>query len=380
MLASQRLALPPPQLEGAFQRFGNQQMRLRQDIYSLIQCIPTLFPAQDTFVTNEGKSYLMLLLDGTLPISFHGAIYQIPINIWISDQYPVGPPLCYVVPTPGMMLCPGHPCVDASGLVDDRLPYIRQWRADTSNLIGLAYALQNAFSIKPPVFAKPPESPTGHLPTSHNGLQASYNSPPTHHQMNSSLHSPPPQPKPSYPTTIIQSPQEKRKDKRKQLEDLLGGKLIQLDTELNRDMEKFTQTQKGLEQNETLCQRAIESLQNEERELDKNLEILHQADEKAAQWLQENESKKFNVDDVIVPDDVLSQQMFDLVAEDAAIEDTLYYLNRALESGVIDVDSFLKAYRSLSREQFLKRALCTKVFEAQHQKPLYTMLVSEIVL
>ncbi len=35
-------------------------------------------------------------------------------------------------------------------------------------------------------------------------------------------------------------------------------------------------------------------------------------------------------------------RMFELVAEDAAIEDTLYYLNRALESGVLDTDSFLK--------------------------------------
>lgn len=360
MLASQRLALPPPQLEGAFQRFGNQQMRLRQDVYSLMQCIPSLFPAQDTFVTNEGKSYVMLLLDGTLPISFQGAIYQIPINIWISDQYPIGPPLCYVVPTPGMMLSPAHPCVDASGLVDDRLPYIRQWRADTSNLIGLAYALQNAFSLKPPVFSKPPDSPKGHLPATYNGPQESYVPSPTNPQINS----PPPQPRISLPSpTIVHTPQ---KDKRKQLEDLLGGKLIQLDTELNGAIERFSKTQKGLEENEKLCQKTIESLQNEERELDKNMEILQQTDDNAARWLQENEGKQLNVDDVIVPDDVLSQQMYDLVAEDAAIEDTLYYLNRALESGHIDSDSFLKAYRSLSREQFQKRALCSKVFEAQH--------------
>lgn len=36
------------------------------------------------------------------------------------------------------------------------------------------------------------------------------------------------------------------------------------------------------------------------------------------------------------------KRMFDLVAEDAAIEDTLYFLNRALEGDAIDVENFLK--------------------------------------
>jgi hypothetical protein len=34
--------------------------------------------------------------------------------------------------------------------------------------------------------------------------------------------------------------------------------------------------------------------------------------------------------------------MFELIAEDASIEDTLYFLNRALETDNIDLENFLK--------------------------------------
>src|SRR4051794_12716477 len=54
-----------------------------------------------------------------------------------------------------MIIKPGHPCVDSSGLCS--IDYLSQWRPDMSNLIGLTYALSSIFSHDPPVFAKPPE-------------------------------------------------------------------------------------------------------------------------------------------------------------------------------------------------------------------------------
>lgn len=53
--------------------------------------------------------------------------------------------------------------------------------------------------------------------------------------------------------------------------------------------------------------------------------------------------------------------MIDLVAEDNAIEDTLYHLSRALNSEAIDLDRFLKQTRFLAREQFMRRALAQKI-------------------
>ncbi|KAE8266238.1 hypothetical protein A4X09_0g6104, partial [Tilletia walkeri] len=52
-----------------------------------------------------------------------------------------------------------------------------------------------------------------------------------------------------------------------------------------------------------------------------------------------------------------------LVAEDHALEDTLYQLGRALNAERIDLDRFLKQTRHLAREQFMRRALARKISE-----------------
>lgn len=57
-------------------------------------------------------------------------------------------------------------------------------------------------------------------------------------------------------------------------------------------------------------------------------------------------------------------RLVDLVAEDAAISDTIYQLNRALMAEKIDVERFLKVARVLAREQFMKRALIEKICRA----------------
>jgi hypothetical protein len=68
------------------------------------------------------------------------------------------------------------------------------------------------------------------------------------------------------------------------------------------------------------------------------------------------------------------------VATDAALEDTLYFLEKGMLSGSVKTADFLKVrywmvvwstdrvfqtYRSTSREQFMKRATMKKVHEVQ---------------
>jgi ESCRT-I complex subunit TSG101 len=55
--------------------------------------------------------------------------------------------------------------------------------------------------------------------------------------------------------------------------------------------------------------------------------------------------------------------MIDLASEDATIDDIIYHLSRALETGRLDAQTFLKSVRTLSREQFMKRALLRKCRE-----------------
>lgn len=53
--------------------------------------------------------------------------------------------------------------------------------------------------------------------------------------------------------------------------------------------------------------------------------------------------------------------MLSLVAENAAIEDALYYMDAGVTDGVITVEVFLKEVRRLARKQFVARATMNKV-------------------
>jgi hypothetical protein len=53
-------------------------------------------------------------------------------------------------------------------------------------------------------------------------------------------------------------------------------------------------------------------------------------------------------------------RLINAYAEEAAIEDTIYYLGEGLRKGVIDLDVFLRQVRDLSRKQFMFRALMQK--------------------
>ena len=57
----------------------------------------------------------LLLAEGTVPMYYQGVKYNIPVAIWLSEQYPLAAPLAYVVPTPDMIIKPRHSFVEASG-------------------------------------------------------------------------------------------------------------------------------------------------------------------------------------------------------------------------------------------------------------------------
>ncbi|KAG7452551.1 UEV-domain-containing protein [Guyanagaster necrorhizus] len=67
------------------------------------------------------------------------------------------------------------------------------------------------------------------------------------------------------------------------------------------------------------------------------------------------------VDELVCSTTIVHNQLINLVAEDNAIEDTIYHLHRALNSGRIDLERFLRTTRILAEEQFMKRALIEKI-------------------
>lgn len=88
--------------------------------HSIHRLTHTLLTAYDT-----GHTSLLLTLQGTVPVTFRGATYHIPLALWLPRAYPREPPIAYVTPTSTMLVRPGGG-VDVSGRIEGA-PYLIAW-------------------------------------------------------------------------------------------------------------------------------------------------------------------------------------------------------------------------------------------------------------
>ncbi|EWC46609.1 hypothetical protein DRE_04096 [Drechslerella stenobrocha 248] len=133
--------------------------RTYSDVATLLHHYRSLSPKTDVYTYDDGTSDLLLCLHGTLPVSFRGATYNIPLNIWVPHQYPAVPPTVLVVPGKNMGIRPTNH-VDTNGR--SYHPYLAYWsqNPDKSSLIDLCGQLKDVFSKEPPLYSKqaPPPS------------------------------------------------------------------------------------------------------------------------------------------------------------------------------------------------------------------------------
>jgi hypothetical protein len=107
----------------------------------------------------------------------------IPIQIWLSTNYPVDPPQCYIVPSgdPGEMLVANHPIVDRSGMI--YAPLLASWNPAESTLVPLLKQFQRIFGVIPPLWIDdrppppPPENNNNSFANRHQGSAADENNP-----------------------------------------------------------------------------------------------------------------------------------------------------------------------------------------------------------
>ncbi|KAK9361643.1 UEV domain-containing protein [Lipomyces starkeyi] len=130
--------------------------RTYSDVASVLQSYPSLTPRTNVYTYENGKSELLLNLHGTVPTTFRSAVYNIPVSIWISHEYPYVAPFAFVTPTATMSLRPGNH-VDTNGRVYH--PYISYWNGTDpqTNILGLCAVLCDIFGKEPPVYGKPPQ-------------------------------------------------------------------------------------------------------------------------------------------------------------------------------------------------------------------------------
>ncbi|KAK8848908.1 UEV domain-containing protein [Apiospora arundinis] len=67
------------------------------------------------------------------------------------------------------------------------------------------------------------------------------------------------------------------------------------------------------------------------------------------------------IDELLVAPTVVGNQLYEVIAEERTLGDTIFMLGRAVERGRIAPTVFAKTVRSLAREQYLKKALARKI-------------------
>lgn len=366
----------------------------------------------EPFVFNDGSRKELFNLQGTIPVSYKGTYYNIPICIWLMDTHPNNAPMCYVKPTSDMHIKVSM-FVDHNGKI--YLPYLHDWVPHSSDLLSLIQIMIVTFGDQPPVYAKTrhyentqtsstpypvqpfmpvpgsgthmsgsnfPPYPTNSQYTGGSNVYPPYMSttssgfpyPSTYGSYGGGASSYPPQSSGSfpYPPSTQSSPtvpatagasgtiteEHIRASLLSAVEDKLRRRLKEQFSQLLAELETLRRTQQELTTGATHLNDLFDRLKREKAELEKNITILQDKEaelEKEIAKLSDNQS--IDVDEAVTTIATLYKQMLNAFAEEAATEDAIYYLGEALRCSIIDLDTFLKQVRQLSRRQFMLRAL-----------------------
>lgn len=109
-------------------------------------------------------------------------------------------------------------------------------------------------------------------------------------------------------------------------------------------------------------QQEIDELESLDATLSTNERILAESMGRADRVMDDARNEVLPaVDDLLVAPSVVGQQLYKTVAQERALDDTLFVLGKALDLGRIGLDVYLKQTRNLARERFLKKALVEKI-------------------
>ncbi|XP_054274933.1 tumor susceptibility gene 101 protein-like isoform X1 [Macrosteles quadrilineatus] len=372
------------------------QERTFQDITRTVSFYRGLAIKVESYVMANGRSKQLVCLNGTIPVTIVGNTYNIPVCIWLMDTHPNHAPVCFVKPTPDMQIKVSM-FVDHNGKI--YLPYLHDWTPNQSDLLGLIQVMICTFGEQPPVYAKPktdtpaatpyPTQPYMPMPGASGGnppyppypltqgYQPAQNTPypPYPVYPPTSMYPPapgsyprpayPPQPTPTPPTsaggTGTINEEHIRISLLSAVEEKLRRRLDEQYAQSRAELDILQQSSAELAQGKQRLDKIIERLDNEKNELERNISLLKEKEvelDKALSRLSDEEP--IDVDEAVTTTAPLYKQILNAFAEEAATEDAIYYMGEALRRGVIDLDVFLKQVRTLSRKQFMLRALMHK--------------------
>ncbi|XP_055528799.1 tumor susceptibility gene 101 protein [Wyeomyia smithii] len=366
----------------------------KKDVADCLKQYKALAYRNDEYVFNDGTAKQLLNLQGTIPVRYKGNTYHIPVCIWLLDTHPRYAPICYVKPTSDMHIKVSM-YVDHNGKI--YLPYLHDWNASHSDLLGLIQVMIVTFGEFPPVYSKPKQTKEQATPYP---TQSFMPQPPTSNQnqfcpypaqsqfppypvggpggyagYNQAGGSYPPYIPPGMPTaggynagynptpqgTGTITEEHIKASLVSAVEDKLKRRIQEKVNQCQAEIQTLKRTQQELNEGQSKINDIIGKLERDEQELIKSIAVLKDKEgelERALESLEKVDG--IDVDEAVTTTAPLYKQLLNAYAEEAAIEDAIYFMGEALRGGVIDLEVFLKNVRQLSRKQFMLRALMQK--------------------
>lgn len=386
--------------------------------------VKNLRPRVRVFVDPSGKSRLLLCLYGTLyrPQTQEDATIasnEVPILIWIDDKYPLEHPQCYVdmenIGDEWMVNVGKH--IDSNGQI--YLPFFQNWDDKDSqyNIINTIKELQIIINkeillrrkqpLLPPKM-KQPSSASPSLPSAPSvppPIPARSQFPvPTHQEVSpsGSLSTPLPPPPPP-PAPPIRPPQLEKKPQiatsPQPVIDLMDNDLLSTlstgDSAHQTHIDELSQLLNELKLTEQdkinqvhhtrlpTIDEAIKKFQNTliyendniqtiKSQLQVNKETITQRmkelDQLEMSWPQKYTMAGLDEDHPLQITETLGlNQLYDLMSQDMALEDTIAILSELLNKNRITLDIFTRKIRDLAKQQFMIRLRIEKIYSLLNQ-------------
>lgn len=136
-------------------KFKNVHLFIK-DIEELLRHVgKDLRPEIQNYTYSSGVQKELFVLEGTIPITFRGVNYNIPLCVLLQEDHPLVPPLVYIRPTNSMVINPSQH-VDTEGRVYH--PYLNEWDPvnESSDITSLLQIMCSTFSEASPVYSKQP--------------------------------------------------------------------------------------------------------------------------------------------------------------------------------------------------------------------------------
>ncbi|KAF1790293.1 Steadiness box (SB) domain [Phytophthora cactorum] len=344
---------------------------------------------------------------------------QHPLEFWVVETYPMSHQcaLCAHSRHDGQTR-PPH--VTSDGYV--KIPYTSDWRSDFTMLELVAH-MCSIFGNMPPVFRRPA---TSRPQNRDNGSASAANSGTGgYFRQGSYAQSHPPQPSPYYSSQfqshsrqeseenslfgssqqslgasslsnsgVYTSNEVRPEERAAAIKVEVTGKIqMQLEKTFKRvrdDIDLQFEHEVQLTQSRENVERGVQSLRFLRDDIARAKRVVETQDTEVTTWLEENEGKDtVDTDTILIEGDALSKQyvsvscfdgdmvliyaviwlirMIKTLAEHYAIEDALYYMDRALSNDEMELSVFLKEVRKLSRKQFMCLALEQKIHAKQQE-------------